>query len=190
MRSRKRSGYCFNAAGLTALAALCLFAVSGCGYTTSSIVYGGAKTIFIDNFVNKINVAQEVTDARMYIGYRSGMEIEVTKDIRNEFIVDGTLKIVPENQADLILRGDLVEFQKEALVFDSADNITGFRVNIVVSLKLIYRPSGKVVMDVKRFTGESTYRTTGEFAQSEDQAIQRATEDLAARVVEIIVQGW
>ena len=167
-----------------------MLVIGGCGYTTSSFVCSDAKSIHVDNFANKINLTEEVTDRRMYIGYRSGMELSITREIIDRFLIDGNLKITQEKEADLILKGALIDFRKEALRFDSADNVIEFRVKVIVDMKLIDKKTGDIILEEKNFTGESIYRTIGSFAKSEDSAIEDAIKDLAVRVVERIVEGW
>jgi len=173
--------------------AVCVYlatAAVGCGYTTSSCVLAGASTIFVDNFANDINVTKEVDDQRMYQGYKSGMELDITRQIIDRFVVDGTLDIRREENADIILTGALVDFREDALRYDSSDNVTEFRIKVSVNMKLTERKTGEIVLSEQGFTGESIYRTIGEFAESEDAAIQDAVKDLARRVVERIVEGW
>lgn len=164
--------------------------VSGCGYTTHSAVYEGAKSIYVQSFENKIELTKEVTDKRMYIGYRSGMELQITRLIIDKFVTDGYLRITDQNGADLILSGVLKDFRKEALRFDSGDNITQYRVKVIVDFTLYSTKNKANIFELKNFTGESTYTTTGAYSASEDQAITAATEDLASRVVERVVEGW
>ena len=176
-------------AGLVFLCAALLCA-GGCGYATSSLVSAGSKTIYVRNFVNKIDPTQEVTDKRMYVGYRSGLELSVTRETINKFIVDGNLKIADEKTADLILEGELVDFRKEALRFDANDDVIEFRLKVVVDMRLTDSRTGKLITEEKYFTGETTYRTSGTLAKSESQAVQAAVADLAQRVVERVVEGW
>ncbi|MDD5439636.1 MAG: LPS assembly lipoprotein LptE [Candidatus Omnitrophica bacterium] len=170
--------------------ALLLAALTGCGYTTTSLIYKNAKTIYVDNFVNRIRVSQEVTDRRMYIAYKSGMELDITREIINRFVMDGNLNIVTKQNADLELDGILIDFKKEALRFDSADNVVEFRVKVIVDLQLVDRKDGKVILAKKGFTGESTYKVGSSLSTNEDQAVQSAIQDLAARVVDVVIEGW
>jgi len=164
--------------------------MGGCGYTRSSIIASGAKSIHISNFINKIKLTEEVTDKRMYIGYRSGMELDITRETIDKFILDGNLKVTNLKEADLILDGQLVDFIKEALRYDVNDNIIEYRVKVVVDIRL-YKPSeNKIIWEEKHFTGESTYRMTGEYARSEEAAVRDAIKDLATRIVERTVEGW
>jgi len=178
---------------LRTIAIICIcvfFFTTGCGYSTASLVYPGAKSVHVSNFANKINVTEEVTDKRMYVGYKSGMELDVTREVIDRFIIDGNLKVASRKNADLILIGEVIDFKKEALRYDSADNVEEFRNKVIVNIKLLKAKSGDVILEENNFTGESTYRTTGEFAKSEDSAIRETIKDLAVRIVERIVEGW
>ena len=106
-----------------------LFFISGCGYTTQSLLPPQFKTIYVDNFVNKINVTAESSDARAFRGYRPGMEIEVTRAIRDKYVFDGNLKVTDDKNADLILKGEFTDFRNEALRYDRNNNIQEYRAN-------------------------------------------------------------
>jgi outer membrane lipopolysaccharide assembly protein LptE/RlpB len=167
-----------------------LFFISGCGYTTQSLLPSNLKTIYIDNFVNKINVTAESSDARMYRGYRPGMEIDVTRVIRDKYVFDGNLKVAPEQEANLILKGELVDFRNEALRYNRNDNIEEYRVRMVVNLQLINAKDGTVRWKESNFAGESLYNTPGSLAKNETDAIAEAEADLARRVVERTIEEW
>jgi len=175
---------------LCGLGLMLVFAFAGCGYTTSSIIYKGAKTVSVKDFVNKIKVSQEVTDRRMYVAYRSGMELDITREVINRFVIDGNLNVVPLREADLIVEGELIDFKKEALMLDSADNVLEFRLLVQVNLKLYYAKTNKVILEKQGFTGQANYKVSGALSTSEDQAIQLAIKDLSTRIVDIVVEGW
>ena len=166
-----------------------LFFISGCGYTTRSLLPTQFKTIYVENFVNKINVTAESSDVRMYRGYSPGMEIQVTKSIRDKFLFDGNLKIADSKDADLILKGDLIDFRNEALRYDRNDNVEEYRVRMVINMELQTR-DGKTRWKENNFAGEQLYRTTGALAKSETVAITDASDDLARRVVERTIEEW
>ena len=167
-----------------------IFFIAGCGYTTKSLLPSNLKSIYVDNLVNKIKVTAESSDARMYRGYRPGMELEATRTIRDKYLSDGNLKIADPETADLILTGELVDFRNEALRYDRNNDIEEYRVRLVVNLVMKNAKDGKVRWTEKNFAGESLYRTTGTLATSEANAIQRAADDLARRVVERTVEEW
>ena len=164
--------------------------IAGCGYTTKSLLPSNIKTIYVDNLVNKIKVTDEASDARMYRGYRPGMELEATRTIRDKYLIDGNLKIAGQETADLILTGELVDFRNEALRYDRNNDIEEYRVRLVVNLVMKNAKDGKVRWTESSFAGESLYRTSGTLAKSETTAIKEAADDLARRVVERTVEEW
>ena len=164
--------------------------VSFFGYTTSNVIYEGAQNIFIDAFKNKIDFTREVTDKAMYVGYRSGMELEITRLIIDRFLFDGSLRIATKKEADLYMEGALLDFKKEAIRYDTGDNVIEYRLKVIIDFTLTVQETEEVLLDFKHFTGETTYRTTGNYAITENQAIRQAIEDLAVRVVNLVVEDW
>jgi outer membrane lipopolysaccharide assembly protein LptE/RlpB len=163
--------------------------ISGCGYTTRSLLPSNLKTIYVENLVNKIKVTAESSDDRMYRAYRPGMEITVSKAIRDKYLMDGNLKVVSSEDADLILKGELVDFRNEALRYDRNDNVMEYRIRIVVNIELQER-SGKTRWTESGFAGEWLYNTSGPQAKTEGSAIVEAEADLARRVVERTIEEW
>ncbi len=164
--------------------------LSGCGYTTKSLLRSDIKTICVENFVNKIPVTEQTSDARMYIGYRPRLEYDITKALVDRFIFDGNLKVADKKNADLILTGELVDFRKEPLRYDANDNVEEYRLRLVTSLEMTDVKNNKLMWKEKEFAGEATYRTGGSLAKSESSAIDDAKADLARRIVERTVEGW
>lgn len=163
---------------------------NGCGYTTKSLLRPDLKTICVENFANKIPVTNETSDARMYIGYRPRLEYDVTKAISDRYLFDGNLRIADRKTANLILKGELVDFRKEPLRYDANDNVEEYRVRLVTNLELTDAKTGTLMWKEKAFAGESTYRTGGSLATSEVNALNEAKSDLARRIVERTIEGW
>jgi len=166
-----------------------IFFVSGCGYTTRSLLPSQFKTIYIENFTNKIKVTAESSDERMYRGYRPGMEIDVSRAIRNKYLFDGNIKIADSQEADLILKGELIDFRNESLRYDRNNNVLEYRIRMVVNIELQTK-DGKTRWKESNFAGESLYNTTGALAKSESAAVLDAEADLARRVVERTIEEW
>ena len=167
-----------------------LFLVSGCGYTTKSLLPSNIKTIRVDNFKNDIKVEAEQSNLRMYRGYRPGMENDITRAVINKFLTDGTLRIANETTADLVLKSSLVDFKRDALRYDTNDNIEEYRIKLLVDMELTNNKTGLVMWREKGFAGETTYRTSGSRAKSETAAVGDAIDDLARRIVERTVEAW
>ena len=170
--------------------ALALTLVSGCGYTTGSLLPSHLKTVYVDNFANKIDISTEPSDRYVYEMYRSGMESDITKTVIDRFIFDGNLSIVGLEEADLVLTGELTSYTREPLRYDASDNVEEYRALVSVNIKLKDTSTGKFMWKENGFTGESTYWITGPLTKSEDSAVQAAIQDLAERIVEKTTEGW
>ena len=167
-----------------------LIMCNGCGYSTGSLLPANVTTIYIDNFKNKIDISKEVTESLRYTLYRPGLESDVTNEVVERFVFDGNLRIRSEEDADLMLKGDLIYYGQAALRYDQNDNVEEYRIRITVNMELIETETEKVLWKEVGFSGESTYRTTGRLAKSEDVAREEALEDLARRIVERTVENW
>lgn len=164
--------------------------ISGCGYTTKSLLPSNYRTIYVDNFKSAIKITAEQSNERMYRGYKPGMEITLTKAIIDKYLTDGNLRIASPEQADLILEGELTDFNRGGIRYDTNDNVEEYRIKLVVNMELKDAKTGKVVWTENGFAGETTYRTSGSLALSESAAIDEAITDLARRVVERTVEAW
>jgi len=164
--------------------------IAGCGYTTRSMVSDKYRTIYVTPFENKIDVTREAYAANRYRIYRPTLETDITRSVNNKFFTDGNLKPVQEESADLILKGELVEFRRDPLRYTENDEVEEYRINIVVNLALYDKKKNAAAWQENNFTGDTTYFTTGTQAKSEDTATSDALSDLARRIVERTVEQW
>lgn len=170
-----------------------LVTITGCGYTTRSMISNKFKTIYIVPFVNKIDITKEAYTASKYKLYKPTLETDISKSVTNRFLFDGNLRPVKEGSADLILKGELIEFRRDPLRYTDNDEVEEYRINLVVNISLWDKKEDKLVWEENGFTGDSTYftsfTTTG-VAKSDDAATSDAIADLARRIVERTVEQW
>lgn len=162
----------------------------GCGYTTRSMITGKFRTIYVVPFINKIDITKDTDVANKYKIYRPYLETDITKSVINKLLLDGNLKPVKQGSADLVLKGELIEFRKDPLRYTDTDEVEEYRINLVVNLNLWDTKEDKLAWEEKGFTGDSTYFTMGSSAKSESVAISDAITDLARRVTERVVEEW
>lgn len=174
------------------LLAICYmpYAIAGCGYTTRSMITAKYKTIYITPFMNKIDITQETEVARKYRLYRPFLETDITKEVVNKFLFDGNLKPIKSESADLVLKGELIEFRKDPLRYSEDNEVEEYRVNLVVNISLWDNKENKLIWQENNFTGDTSYFTTGSLVKTEAQAINDAIKDLARRTVERAVEEW
>ncbi len=169
---------------------LALSLIMGCGYTAGSLLPSRLQTIYVESFVNKIDISREPSDRETYKLYKSGLETDITRAVIDQFIFDGHLSIVDEEDANLVLRGDLVYYTKEAIAYDQSDNVEEYRMLISVDIELLDITTGQLMWKETGFTGETTYQTEGRLSKSEEAATEEAVDDLAERIVEKTTEGW
>ncbi|HDZ76724.1 MAG TPA: hypothetical protein ENH41_01405 [Candidatus Omnitrophica bacterium] len=169
-----------------------VIALAGCGYTTRSFVDPNIRTVYIEPFLNKIDITDELSENRKYKTYFPLLEVKITRAVVDRFIFDGNLRIGRPDTADVILKGELVNYVKDALRYESADNETvqEYRISLVVNISLIDRDENKILWQENSFIGDSTYFTSGASAKSESAALSDAVVDLARRVVERTIEEW
>lgn len=169
---------------------LCIGAASGCGYTTRSLITKEYHTIYIPPFTNKVDITNEMNIGSRYRLYRPMIESDVTRAVVNQYILDGNLKPLKEGAADLILKGDVVEFRKDPLRYTDNDEVLQYRVSIVINMSLWDAKNNAEIWHENRFTGDTTFFVSGLEAKAEDAAINDAVKDLARRVVERTIEQW
>ncbi|MFA5117778.1 MAG: LPS assembly lipoprotein LptE [Candidatus Omnitrophota bacterium] len=167
-----------------------LAACAGCGYTTRSGIASTYKSIYIPQFENRIDITRESDAASRYKTYKPLLEADITKALINRFLFDGNLRPVKAGTADVTLKGELVEFRREALRYSSGDIVEEYRLVLVVNISLLSNPEKNIIWEEKNFAGESTYFTSGVNTKSEGTAINDAVTDLCRRIVERTVEQW
>lgn len=172
-------------------ALLLLALISGCGYTTHAYVaQTGRKTIYVQAFVNKVNTTSEYSEGSRFKTYFPLLENKITNAVIDRYIFDGNLKIAKEQDADLILKGELVNYRRDSLRDTSSNEPEEYRITLFVNLTMIDAKTHKVLWEKTEFAGDTSYFTTGKFVKSESQAVDDASRDLARRIVELTVEAW
>ncbi len=173
-----------------ACAAAAFVCGSGCGYTSRSNIADKYHTVYIPAFKNKVDISKETTASNLRL-YRPHLETDITAAVTQRFLLDGNLKPVDSAEnADLVLTGSLIDFRKDALSYNRNDDVTEYRVSVVVSLALTRPGSEAPVWVEPSFTGYTTYFLTGNRSSSESVAIADAIKDLARRIVERTIDQW
>jgi hypothetical protein len=171
---------------LIAILATCVV-LAGCGYTTRSLIADKYKTVFVAPFENKIDYLNQ-DERRIYV---PGLETKVRQAIIDRYLFDGNLRIGQEDATDLVLKGQLLSFNREELRLTSGDDVKEYRLRVTVALTLLDpADNNKVVWSEPSFSGESTYYVSGPHAKSESAAIDDAVQDLARRSVARTIEDW
>ena len=168
---------------------LCLPVVlfcAGCGYTTGSLLPSNYRTLHVEPFKNRVGYVSETTRG-LYIPL---LETKVRSSVVNRFQFDGHLKIKDSEQADLVLKGDLIAFERDELRLTDSQTVQEYRIRITMSLAMVDAATGQNFWSEPSFSGEATYFTSGPQAKSESAALDEALLDLSRRVVERTIENW
>ncbi len=167
---------------------LCFLAIilSGCGYSTRSLLPSSIKTIHIAPFKNKISYSSD-NQRNLYLPL---LEIKVRSAVADRFLFDGHMRVKDSEIADVILKGDLIGYEREVLRYTDNNDVQEYRIRITVSIELWDTHEKKSLWSEPSFAGEATYFLTGAQAKSEDTALQDALTDLARRIVERTIEDW
>ena len=150
--------------------------LAGCGYSLQTTAPHGLKTIYVETFRNQT--------------FEPGLEIELTNEMIDRFLFDGTLQVTSKGKADAVLKGTLTSFVREPLSFTSTEEVEEYRLTLFVDLTLWDNRRQKVFWEEKRFVGDTTFFTTGRLAKSEEKARTEAMKELARRIVDRTVEEW
>ena len=167
------------------LSLILIVALTGCGYTTSSMLPSNFQKIYIPPFENKVDYMNQV-ERKIYI---PGLETKVLGVVIDRYLFDGNLRIGDQDNADLILKGKLLSFDREDLRLTENEDVKEYRLRVTVSL-VLQDSEGNIVWQEPSFSGESTYYTSGPLVKSESTAIDEALTDLALRIVARTIEDW
>lgn len=145
---RRRTG---RALGLI-LAAVVL---AGCGYGTKGSLPDHIKTVAVPIFKNRT--------------LEPGVESAITSGVVNAFSSGGRVKVVPIDQADAILQGEVVAYSLDGLAFDQNANVQAYRLRLVLNVEF---------RDVRR--SEMLWRQEG-LSETSDFQVQGQVSDTIAR---------
>ena len=158
----------------------------GCGYSASSALPSSLRTIHVEPIKNKINF----TDENRRNVYFPLMEVNARNAILDRILFDGNLRSAEPADASMILKGDLIGYERQPIRYDENENVEEYRVQVVVNLRLIDNKDNLPIWEENGFVGEATYMQSGPRAKTEATALSEAMLDLGRRVVERIVENW
>jgi len=173
-----RPGTALQIALLLLGAGLVLTGGAGCShYSFSSALKTHISTIAVPVLLNETleyGAAQGVTDALI-----------------TEFTEDNALRVVGEEEADSILRGAVVLYERLVMSYDASGNPTEYKVRVVAGLSYEDLTKSEVVWE-EDVEGWSVYSEVGEGGglTTEEEAREYAFEKLAQDVLSKTVQGW
>ncbi|MCF7669271.1 MAG: hypothetical protein K9N48_05800 [Verrucomicrobia bacterium] len=158
-------------------AALIIF--SGCaGYNLGPTggAVAGNKSIQIHPFQNNTSEPRITTP--------------LVNAFRKQIQKDGTYTLSSTGDADVIVRGEITDFNREEMSFQPGDILTArdYRLSMTAHVTATDRATGKNILD-QEIIGRSTIRISADLAIAEKQAVPLMAEDLARKATSLLVDG-
>ena len=143
----------------------------GCTYSFNPSLYSHIKSIAIPVFQNET--------------IRYGLTEPLTKALIEAFTEDGTLRVTSEKEADSVLEGRIVGYEKTPFIYDEYETVSSFKVTMRIEVAFIDRVRDGVFWR-REFEDWGDYPADGQ----EEEGIEEATEKLKNRLVREIIEGW
>jgi outer membrane lipopolysaccharide assembly protein LptE/RlpB len=164
--------------------------LAGCGYSFHGSLPAHMHTVFVQPFANRVDITAETSNISRYRTYRPRMELQLTNAVLERFQIDGTIRPAGADRAATLMVGELVSFTRDPLRFSRDGDPEEYRLSITANVE--FRDLIKhVVVWREQVIGDTTFFERGSVSvESEVQAIDRALDDLARRIVERTVENW
>jgi len=161
--------------GLWIVLCVCI-AVSGCGYTyATSRLADDYSTIAVPAFKNK--------------SFEPDIQILVTNLLIRELQADGRLRVVDDPaSADLILTGNVTDFEAQAISLNTSDNIGQYKITILASASLEEAQTGKTLWEENSLRGNDFYETQG--GRTREEGLEEASENLVETIIFRCFDGY
>lgn len=178
----------FKSIIITSLYTLVFVLFFGCGYTTRGFLNPEYKTIYVKPVVNTLRVTGETQEYSSFRSVPPFLEDSFTSALISRFNIDGNLRVVQKENADLILECEITDFLRSPLRYDDDDEIEEYRIKIFFRYDLY--DSNNDLVEKRNLVANQEYALTGSAAISENQALSELLNDAARRVTESIIEIW
>ena len=169
---RRRAG---RALGLI-LAAVVL---AGCGYGTRGSLPDHIKTVAVPIFKNRT--------------LEPGVESAITSGVVNAFSSGGRVKVVPIDQADAILQGEVVSYSLDGLAFDQTANVRAYRLRVVLNVEFRDVRKSAMLWRQEGLSETSDFQVQGQVSDTIARgrgAMSQAAAEIGRKVVNLALDRF
>jgi outer membrane lipopolysaccharide assembly protein LptE/RlpB len=160
------------ALGLASLAA----ALAGCGYSFRGNLPDHIQTVAVPVFANKTA--------------EPAVENFLTSAVVEAFSTNGRLRVVPREDADAILEGEVVRYSLASIAYDSQANVRQYRLEVTMNLKFRDVRRNTVLFEEQGLREKSDFQVQNAVSQTisrEESAVRAAAIDIARSIVSLTV---
>jgi hypothetical protein len=153
--------------------------LTGCaGYRVGSTLGANYRSVAVLMFRNKT--------------YQPQIERQITSAIIRGFQADGTLRVEPAANADLVLTGEITEYRRHELRSQPGDSNAPreYEISIDARIEAHDRVTGKIVLGPKVVNGKAATFIGNDLQAAEEQALPLVAQNLAQHVVTLLAEKW
>lgn len=151
-----------------------IIVLSGCGYSTRSLLRQDVESIYIPIFDNDT--------------FRRGLEFKLTKSVKDEILFRTKIKIVDREDADAVLYGKIADVKERVISENIADDIVEGSITLFLDIKLVDARTGRNIMEKKGLQWKTEY--IGRREEAVSTAENEAFVDIAERIVNLMEEEW
>ncbi len=145
--------------------------LNACTYSFSGYFPSHLKKVSVHVFQNR---------TMMY-----GLEGTVTEYFIEKIREDGRFRIVPDDEAGMVINGSVVGYKKTPFRYDEGGNIQSYNIELRLELEFFDKVNNKPFLSKATYTGNGTFDVSTE---SEEEGIKRAVEDIYSTVTHKLFQ--
>jgi len=155
-----------------------IFLTTSCKYYTF--------TPNLPKYIRNINISPFKNNAFQY-----GLEIDLTQKVIDEFISDGTLKVVDISNADAVLSGSIESYRLIPVSYDQYEQVKDYKLETRLSLRFENKNTKEIIWEDNIVDYVHFYPTgTGGGTTTEYNARKELIDKLAKDVVRKTIEGW
>jgi outer membrane lipopolysaccharide assembly protein LptE/RlpB len=150
---------------------------TGCGYSFRGNLPGHIKTVAVPTFKNQTQAA--------------GLENTITSAVISAFSNGGRLRVVPAEEADSILEGEIVGYQLDGAGFDRNANVQAYHLRVVLNVAFRDVRQNKMLWQGTNLTQTSDFQVQGQVSDTLAQgggAASQAAADIGRKIANAAVE--
>ncbi len=152
----------------------------GCGYTLGGNLPPHVKTVAVPIFKN--------------LTQQPAIENVITAAVVNAFASGGRLKVVPLEQADSILEGEIVGYSVESIAYDSSINAQAYRLRVTLNIQFRDVRENTMLWRQEGLEERADFRVSGQVSQTlsteREGAAGQAAVDIGRKIVSLALDRF
>jgi len=148
---------------------------AGCRYSTERPFPTNVQTVHVETFQSR--------------EFRRDLEFELTEALIKRIEQDTPYRIAPRGTADWVISGEILRVQNMSFGNEFATDLPReIGSTVVVRFRVQDMRTGKIIVEQPRFVYQASYIPS--VKEKFDQAMLRAMDGLAERIVETLETSW